>query len=196
MSSENPDDNRRPIPKLFYNDLTGAPMHQCISCETDLMKSAMPYFIEKAIKPIHGYKAYNTIFEYAMCTICMNGHRGKISTQSMAAINKYFIENIDLDRRKYLLDSELYDDIGLWIDNCLIKGIDVTKLGECQIYAQCIGDQMTIGEYPYMISGEAMNEVVELLSPETLDEFDKLKNDLVGPSEFQDLLQGGPKVLL
>lgn len=192
----NKPENHRPIPKLFYDDLTGAMMSQCISCEKNLLESEIPYFVEKALKPHMGYKTYATIFEYAMCMPCMHQNKDKISKASLANINQFFMNNIDIGRRAYLVAHELYDDLDLWMDHCLITDKHITAIGECQIYAQCLGDQLVMGDYPYMISGEALDSVVNLLSAETLDEFNRLQDELVGPPAFQDLLKGGPRVLL
>lgn len=188
--------NHRPIPKIFFDDLTGAMMSRCISCEQHLIERQLPYFIEKAIKPHLGYQAYATIFEYAMCFECMNSHKNKISKSSQANISQFFMEHVDMGRRQYLVAHELYDDLDLWMGHCLITDKHVTAIGECQIYALCQGDQLVMGDYPYMISGEALDTVVNLLSNETLDEFNKLTDELVGPPAFQDLLKGGPRVLL
>lgn len=194
--SQAPDHNFRPIPKLFFSDLTGAPMDHCISCERPLLDGSIPYFIEKALKPNQGYKLYSTIFEYAMCLPCMDSHKGKISKKSMLAINQYFMNQVDLERRQYLVEEELYDDLDLWVGRCLVKDTDVRQMSECQLYAMCINDQIVMAEHPYMVSGLALDEVVDLLSDETLDEFNRLTDELIGPSEFQDLLKGGPRVLL
>jgi len=188
--------NYTPIPKLFYDDLTGVPMHQCISCECELLDSQVPYMIEKALKPYDGFRSYSTVFEYAMCMNCMKGYQDNISQKSMQRIQEYFATQLDLQNRKDLIANKSYSDLNLWVNNCFIKGLEVKNIGECQIYAQCIGDQLVMAEFPYMISGAALDEVVDLLSPETLDEFDRLKDELIGPPAFQDLLKGGPKVLL
>jgi len=188
--------NYQTIPRLFYADLTGVPMHQCISCECELLEGAVPYMIEKALKPYDGFRSYSTIFEYAMCMNCMKGYQDKISQKSMLRINEYFASRLNLKNRKNLIANESYHDLNLWVNNCFVKGLEVQNIGECQIYAQCIGDQLVMADFPYMISGAALDEVVDLLSPETLDEFDRLKDELIGPSAFQDLLKGGPKVLL
>lgn len=194
--SKEPVSNIQPIPKLFYNDLTGAPMDHCISCEQNLLDTNIPYFIEKALKLNQGYKMYSTLFEYAMCLPCMESHKGKISKQSMAAINEYFMTKADFERRHYLVQEELFEDIDLWVNHCLVKDTDVKQMSECQLYAMCVNDRMIMGEHPYMVSGEALDEVIDLLSDETLGEFNKLTDELIGPSEFQDLLKGGPRVLL
>ncbi|UXX78612.1 hypothetical protein N7E81_14720 [Reichenbachiella carrageenanivorans] len=197
-NNDSPDQptNHRPIPKVFFDDLTGAMMRHCISCEQDLLENQSPYFIEKAIKPHLGYQAYATIFEYAMCFKCMDTHKNKISKSSLANINQFFMEHVDVSRRQYLVAHELYDDLDLWMGHCLVTDKHVTAIGECQIYAQCLGDQLVMGDYPYMISSEALDAVVNLLSNETIDEFNKLKDELVGPPAFQDLLKDGPRVLL
>lgn len=188
--------NITPIPKLFYADLTGAPMDKCISCECNLLDGQVPYMIEKALKPYDGLQSYSTIFEYAMCMNCMEGYQSKISVKSTESINEYFAYNIDFEQRKELISNESYDDLNPWVNRCVVKNLEAGDVAECQIYGQCVGDQLIMGDYPYMLSGVAMDEIVDLLSPETLDEFGRLQQELIGPSEFQDLLKGGPKVFL
>ncbi|MFY0628002.1 MAG: hypothetical protein JXR07_17015 [Reichenbachiella sp.] len=184
------------IPKIFQSDLTGAPMTHCISCEKELIASQSDYVIEKAIKPHQGYKSYNTVFEYAMCLPCAEKLRVKISKQSMQAMNQYFVENMNFAGRPQLdLESESVS-IDPWLEKCLVKGTYAEEIGECQIYAQCRGGELIIREFPYMVSGEAIDELMQVMSAETLDEFDRLKDELIGPSEFQDLLKGGPRVFI
>ncbi len=172
-------------------------MDRCISCEKELIKSNSTYVIEKAIKPFEGFRAHSTVFEYAMCMECALKMRSKISAQSAQAISDYFTKNIDLIGRYELDVDQAQFSIEPWIDTCLVKGKNIRELGECQIYAQCQGDRLVIQEFPYMMSGQAIEEVMELISAETKEEFDRMKDDLVdGPSEFQDLLQGGPRVFI
>ena len=188
--------NKPPLPRLFYCDLTGAPFDHCISCECELIESRTPYMIEKAIKPYNGLKNYATIFEYAMCMSCMMSYQSVISAHSMANIKKYFTTHVDFAYRAELNRLEVFDNLDLWMERCLIKGSPVTSMYECQLYAQCEGDRLVMGEFPYTISGEVLDELIDILSPETKDAFDKLQQDLIGPSEFQDLLKGGPRVFI
>ena len=113
--------NHKPIPKLFHDDLTGAPMRLCISCECDLLIGDVPYMIEKAIKPYNGLKSYATIFEYAMCMKCMDGLKDKISKSSMQNINAYFTSNIDLKQRRDLIVNQYFDEYELWVSNCMVR---------------------------------------------------------------------------
>lgn len=188
--------NLVPIPKLFHADLTGAPMDKCISCECNLLDGNTNYVIEKAIKPYDGFNSYSTLFEYAMCLDCMDSYKSRISPESMERINQYFADQIDWEGRKKIIAEDARLDLGQWLGRCVVKDLEARNVAECQVYAHCIGGHMIMGDYPYMISGVAMDEVVELLSPETFEAFDRLKDELIGPSEFQDLLQGGPRVFL
>ena len=190
------DDSHIPIPKVFFSDLTGVPIDQCISCECDLIKENKPYLIEKALKPYDGYQSYSTVFEYAICMPCAQKMQSSISKKSKINMQNYFSQNASYFRRA-VQTLDIDADVMTKLDTCMIKNIPVKDLGECQIYAQCIGDRLIMGELPYMISGEVLDEVVELLSAQTLDDLDRFKDEVVGgPSEFQDLLQSGPKVFI
>lgn len=185
------------IPKVFFSDLTGSMMTSCISCECDLIGTNIPYLIEKALKPYNGYQSYSTVFEYAICMSCAEAMKNTISSLSKQKINQYFVENIDFEERRRVLFESESTDYQTRLNHCMLKGMDAKELGELQIYAQCVGDKMVIGEFPYMVSGIALDEVVNLLSSQTLDDLDRFKNEIVdGPSEFQDLLQGGPRVFI
>lgn len=48
-----------------------------------------------------------------------------------------------------------------------------------------------------MISGTVIDHLMQVLSAYTLEEFDRMKDELIdGWSEFQGLLQGGRRVLI
>lgn len=185
------------IPKVFYSDLTGTLMNKCISCECDLLLNGTHYIIEKALKIYKGYTSYSTIFEYAICLPCADKMKRLISSHSMKNITQFFKKNFDPEFPRKKKFEKNYADIGDLLNNCMVKGTSIEDLSECQIYAQCNGDQMLLSQFPYMVSGAVLDEMIDLLSPETLDDLNRFKNDFVdGPSEFQDLLQSGPKVFL
>lgn len=183
------------IPKIFKCDLTGAHFQCCIQCEYELMLGDRPYLIEKAIKPYGGYDSYATIFEYAVCVDCAQQMKGMLSAESMQKLMEYFQQKVDFNGHRQAMMEQNPDDPMKWIAHCMVTGKPVSELIECQIYASCLGDQLVFSEFPYMISGGVLDEIVGLLSAETLDELNDFK-DTVGPSEFQDLLQSGPKVFI
>ncbi|MGL1888870.1 MAG: hypothetical protein OCD76_20325 [Reichenbachiella sp.] len=184
------------IPKIFYSDLTGGPITNCIYCEKELLKANSPYVIEKALKPYDGYKSYSTIFEYAVCLPCADQMKSMISQKSMVSMMDFFIKNMKAQSNAKSKYGEENFEVMDWISNCAITDKHITTLSECQLYALCQNDQLMFTEFPYMVSGQALDEVVDLLSAETLDELNDFKDKVVGPSEFQDLLTKGPKVLL
>lgn len=178
------------------SDLTGSTIEKCISCECNLMDPATDYLIEKALKPYNGYQAYSTVFEYAICMSCAADMQDKISTESRLKMGAYFQKNFNVMAHRIKLTTEELD-VMRWLEYCAINGQHVSELAECQIYAQCHGPYMVIQDFPYMISGTVLDEMIDLLSAKTLEDLDNFKNDLVdGPSEFQDLLQSGPKVFI
>ncbi|UXP31459.1 hypothetical protein N6H18_13980 [Reichenbachiella agarivorans] len=185
------------IPKIFFSDYLGTPFQRCIQCECDLLIEEKPYLIEKALKPYGSYDAYSTLFEYAVCMRCAEGMKSMLSKESLANLMHYFSTHTDhVGYRQELASMGDFDPIK-WIEKCMISGRDVSELTECQIYAFCAGDQLVFSEFPYMISGPVLDEVVDLISAETKDELDRFKDEFVdGPSEFQDLLKSGPKVFI
>lgn len=184
------------IPKIFMSDLTGSLIEKCVSCECNLLDPASDYLIEKALKTYTGFNAYSTIFEYAICMSCAADMQNKISPESRLRINAYFQHNFKVEDRRTKLQQEEINVEG-WLENCVVNGQHVSELSECQLYAQCHGPFLVIQDFPYMISGTVLDELIDLLSARTLDDLDNFKNEFVGgPSEFQDLLKSGPKVFI
>ncbi len=147
--------------------------------------------IEKAIKSYPNYSAKDVIFEYAICIPCAMKMRNELSSETLSRIDQYMAKNIDLSSRKHLMEQEEID-IENWLSNCLITGQPKDKLEEYQLYAHCCGDKMVCSEMPYMISGQVLYEVGELLSSKSRDELDGFKDEFFGlPPELKDLI--GPK---
>lgn len=187
--------NKITIPRIFHSDLLGAPMDHCIACEKKLLEGNTPYMIEKSLKIMNGFKSYSTLFEYAICMQCAQDMNGAISDLSRKKMMQYFGNNFQHQPRQDLLKNAVTNERD-WIDRCVLKGKYVEELTECQIYGYCEGDQLIFGEFPYMISGNALDEIVGLLSPETLNDLKDIKDIFDKPSEFQDLLKSGPKVFI
>ena len=87
--------------------------------------------------------------------------RNSFSKESKSKIDEYFLENAN--RIKSINDGK----IGL--DTCLLSGKRVDELKEYQIYAHCIGQRLDTQIQPYLISAEAQDEIMNLISNETLD---------------------------
>ena len=185
------------IPKEFWSDLTGKPFEHCISCECTLLENNVEYVIEKALQSTEVEGIVSTIFEYAMCLPCAGQLRTQLSVESLQNIEQFYRERMSFTaRRERLMNSELL--IEKWIGECIVNQRPCKPGEEYQIYGQCVGEHFLYVDMPFMISGEAVDEMVELISNETLDELDDFMNDLTaGPPEFKELLEsGGVKVFI
>ncbi len=185
-----------PIPKLFWSDLTESTFKRCMLCDVDLVNSGKPYFIEKAFKTYKGRKETSTIFEYAMCLSCKTEMEKRISEQSKAALQRHFGQRMDpTERRKRFAEVE---DIHVQLEHCVLDGQRPSEGGEYQIIGLCIGGWMIRDEFPYMIRGESVDELIELISNETLDELRGFMDEnFSGPPEFREILdEVGPRVLI
>ena len=188
--------NWEPVPKVFWSDLTGKPFENCIMCEKYLLNDGTLYMIEKAFKSYNTDAADSTIFEYAICLECADKMQSKLSQESRLKMDAYYQERVDLfERRKKL--EEVENNLGDRIGECLLLQQPAAKGGEYQIYAQCDGKDMVYLDMPFMICGEAVDELIQLMSNETLDELNGFMNDLTGgPPELRELLEAGPRVFV
>lgn len=185
------------IPPTFWSDLTNQPFENCISCECELLNGEKEYVIEKAFQSTEVEGVVSTVFEYAMCMPCAEKMRGQLSVQSLQNITQFHEEHMNFEERRTRLESE---ELNLedWIGECIVNERP-HKLGEeYQIYAQCIGKHFLYTDMPFMVSGEALEEMIGLISNETKEELDDFMNNLTsGPPEFKELLEaGGVKVFI
>jgi hypothetical protein len=187
--------NWAPVPKEFWSDLTNKPFENCILCETYLLDGEVDYMIEKAIKKYKGTDTTSTLFEHAMCFGCIDKFKGKLSESSTSKIKEYQESRIRLEERRKDLEGSL--DVKDWIGKCVLHHTESAEDGEYQIYGHCAGDHMIFNDFPFMIKGEAIDDMVDLMSDETLDELRRFSNDITaGPPEFRELLDKGPRVLV
>lgn len=184
------------IPRIFYSDLTGRPIDTCVSCGVNLIKSAQPYVIEKSFRYYVEYDLTNTIFEYGICMPCALELHKAMSEESLEKIQEYF-NQINLPDRSQVLWSKHGNNIEPWISNCIIKDTTSKSLEEYQICAQFIGDKLHFDLLPYMLGIDASNEIANLLSNKTLDEFDRFVDEHFGlPPDIREAIKTSPSVLL
>lgn len=72
-------------------------------------------------------------------------------------------------------------DLDRWLDHCIIHGTPVEELSEFQLIGHCQGREMLVTHMPFVIGGEAMDEILQLLSNETLDELGGFRDEHFGP---------------
>jgi hypothetical protein len=181
------------IPSVFYDSSTGNPFAKCLSCSSNLFETNIPYIIEKAIKQFKEYEATDIIFEYAMCMNCYEEIASTMSESSKKNINAYYQAHVNFDKRR----SELSDSVDEWISSCLIKGTQREMLSEYQIIGQFQGQHMLFYNLPVLIGDTAMDEMMQLLSNETLGEMGRFKDRFLGvPPEWRDLFENKKFVLI
>lgn len=168
-----------------------APFENCCQCEKGLVESGELYLIERCFKRVNASYEH-VIFEYAICLECAESMNQSLSKESLMTMQLYFYDYFRGEKRwqrlKLLAEDERY-----WNKGCLIKGTPREELSEYNLCGLFIGDKMVLGEFPYIIGDEAMEEIVELLSAETKDELDDFRKNVLGtPPEFEELLKGRP----
>ena len=177
------------IPKEFYSEATGEPFKKCMVCECDLGETGTPYLIEKAIRRYEKLNATDTIFEYALCFTCQEEVREFWSEESRQKMDAYLAEKTNLtERREKLLQADKLE-LNPWISHCIFKGTPAEASSEYQIMCQCDGEYMIFAYMPFMISGEAIDEIVQLLSEKTKDELGGFMDKYLGlPPELKSKL--------
>jgi len=175
---------------------TGQPFTNCLVCEADLMQETQPYSVERAIRHYPEMELTNVVFEYALCAKCTSQMENEISDDTKMAIMTYFSEHFDYGSRP-TWDAEENEgnafDCGKWIDSCAVKGLEKKELFEYSLYARCIGDRIIPEIVPYMISGVAQDDLIELFSNKSLGFLDDFTDKhFTGPPELKELFKGRP----
>ena len=80
---------------------------------------------------------------------------------------------------------------------CVVTGIPVEDLEEYNIVGQFVGDKMIKGQFPVLMSPSIGDEIQELLSQKTKDEFDDFMSEITGvPPELKELFKIKRPVLI
>lgn len=185
------------IPGLFYSDATGERFLNCTMCGKDLLEKDTPYLVEKAFKVHRDFDFTDTVFEYAICMHCHLKMQQHISKESKKRMAEFFAKNTDLMSRMLGFYAGKDFSVDSWLSKCIVKDLDRNGLSEYQVSAQFVGDKMVFTEFPIMLSGQAVEELVQLLSPETLGEMDDFTDRFLGlPPEFKKALKDRDVVLV
>lgn len=175
-----------PIPEVFLSADTKKPIDRCIDCDHDLLKGDRFYVIEKVFKKYPAIDKVEVLFEYAICQLCYDQMKEKMSAESMQNLSEYMIHNTDFEALHQRI-NESPDDPESWLDQCMIKGTNIDELKEYQMGAFFKGDRLVTNYLPpFMVGEEAMEEMNQVLSKETKDEMDGFLGDHFGvPPELR-----------
>lgn len=180
------------IPVEFHSDSEKKPFCKCTFCSKDLTTGEDTYMVEKSFKvnPNNGKK--NTVFEYAICMSCNIKKMEAMSVESVQNIKSYMEENFVLQN----WEKQAQNNSG-HLDKCVATGKLKSELDEYNIVGQFVGDKMITGQFPILLSPSIGEEIQELLSQQTKDEFDDFMstiNDV--PPELKELFKTKRPVLV
>lgn len=179
------------IPPLFFSFESDEPFHKCLECEREL-DDTCDYVIEKAVRTYTGFEAKDIIFDYALCMQCAVQIRESFSKQSLQAMDQYFMKHSM--NRVVLVNEEGEFDVEDCLASCMVKGTKASELTEYQIYAHCRGKNLNSQIPPYMVSSDAVDEVLPLLSNETQDILNGFFNKHFSPDP--SIMNPVPKIVL
>ena len=111
--------------------------------------------------------------------------------ESRDKLDLYFKTNTNFRERYNQFKKHNLFDTEVWLNNCIFKNKSLDEVSEFQICAQCQGTDMLFYNAPYMVCGEAMDEVANLLSNKTLDILNRFWADNVDlPPELEEIFSG------
>ncbi len=179
------------IPEEFYSDSEKEPFCNCTFCNTNLLDGGTSYMVEKSIK-VGSNGAKNTVFEYAICMSCNLKKMQAMSEESIQNIKAYMAENFVLETLEANSSSDRE-----YFSKCIVTGTSIDDLDEYNIVGQFVGDKMIAGQFPILISPVIGEEIQELLSQKTKDEFDDFMNTITDvPPELKELFKVKRPVLV
>ncbi len=176
-----------PIAPAFHSLELGGPFTHCRICNRLLASMGQDYLIERI------FRGSEPIVEYAMCVNCQSEVSAEMSEESMRNVQAFF-EQIDFERRMEKLwpclaavDDSQSDSRAIepWIDRCVVTGSSRESCRGYQIVGLCSGNRMELSHLPLMLSSDAVEQIVKLMSKATRDRLDEFMGDKFGmPPEF------------
>jgi hypothetical protein len=120
----------------------------------------------------------------------MEEAKAKFSRESRERMDNYLREKMSR-----LLSDSPDQRPSFWTGQCSLSGKALHDMQEYQMIAACQGNKLL--DEPMLISDGIMEEMNELLSPETKDELKRFRDNNFGwPPELAKLLETGDLVLL
>ena len=144
------------------------------------------YFIEKV------FKGSEPIMEMAACLPCLMELQKELSEESRQAVQKEFEGKVDWkDRLSWAQPSNETEldlselDVDRWLDHCVLTNAPRSQCRDFQVSGLFMGDQIVVGELPYMVSGKAAELISDKLSKKTRDYLQDFVETQFGmPPEF------------
>ncbi len=157
----------RATPPLFHSEETDLPFSRCNDCGGALETSEDGHIIQKVIR------RGETIMEIAVCTDCQEKLQTSYSAESSETIWNFYLDHGDLPNRLAKFAALPATGPDQWLHSCVTCGSRRDQAEEYVIAAQCIDDRIIYGELPLMMCGKCLEQIVESLSAETRETYDR-----------------------
>ncbi len=150
-----------PLEDSLHSLETGNPFEKCFDCQSRLEDCTDGYTIQKA------FSKGETIIEIAVCHSCQEKLQSEYSTKSREDLWNFFLDRSDIPGRLEKFSPIPVGQIRPWINRCLTCEALLANTDEYTVAVQCLGDQIIYGESPFMVCGECIDSLFELLSEQT-----------------------------
>ena len=179
------------IPSFFNNYDTGAPFQRCTFCDSKL-EASDKYAVEKMINQNITLQSREIVYEYALCWECATSMGSEISDDSREAIQLLYNEHSENLIRKldYLHSTDKYT-LESWMERCSLTNKEIRLCGEFSVSAIIEHGNLVYEQAPMIVSDEFMMKLQNVLSQETKEGFEGLRNKIMdGSPSVEDLVFG------
>ncbi|MDB4173745.1 hypothetical protein N9811_02960 [Bacteroidia bacterium] len=179
------------IPTFFFNYDTGAPFTRCTFCDGKL-DAYNKYIVEKHIRQNTVLHSREIVYEYALCWGCASNMGSEISDDSKQAIQQLFAAHGETLMRKvdYLHTTKQYT-LDSWMERCSLTGKEIRLCSEFSASALVEDGNLVFEQTPLVVSDEFMEKMQGVLSKETKEGFDGLRDKIMdGSPSVEDLVYG------
>lgn len=177
------------IPQIFCTFETGEPFQQCTFCECEL-GTMSKYAVEKVFKHNKILEASEIAYEYAICWDCTANMGEDISKDSRVAIMDLFMSYRHqlLNKIEFLHTNELYT-VDSWIERCSFTSKETRLCNEYAVSGIIEGGGLVFDQSPLVVSDIFMEKLQSVLSKETKDKFNGMKDQILdGSPSMEDLI--------
>jgi len=161
------------MPKVFFSDDENSLFKRCYTCETNLLHEGQVYVVEKS------YRNDDLLFEYAQCMECLEKETEAMSYPSRGMREYWDEKYLRITERFERLSKKAPRDVEPWINICAVTGRHKRELEQHQLLALCQGNKLILCGFPFMVSEEALEQLGDLMSRETREEWGRFARDVL-----------------
>jgi hypothetical protein len=155
------------LPGIFHSEETDNPFSHCQDCGHPLATCEEGHLIQKV------FSGGETILEIAICSSCHETLMHSYSLESRERIWNFYLDHGNLGERLRKFFPIPVGNPEPWINHCITCQTPRTSTREYVIACQVIADQLVYGETPLMICLGCMDKIVELLSEQSRETYDR-----------------------